>query len=318
VIKMKNINMKRIFGSKFTLLIAALGLVAFVGQGMADTLSVKVAASSDDAEQDSGSGTVDLGSSDLELAFEGPGDNQQTGMRFLGINIPAGSRIDSAYIQFTVDEIKEDLAAQVLITGESTPNPSTFLAVVNDISNRPRTAAVVWEVPSWQIPFARGPDQRSADLSTIVTDLIGQGGWAAGNAMVFFSEADTSFSNQSFERIARSYDISSTDAPELTINFTLDTDGDGVHDDIDACPGTSIPESVPTQRLGTNRWALVNDDKDFDTTSPMGEGPGRSYSMTDTAGCSCEQIITALGLGKGHGKFGCSISAMDEWVALPR
>ena len=28
------------------------------------------------------------------------------------------------------------------------------------------------------------------------------------------------------------------------------------------------------------------------------------------------QIIEELGLGKGHTKFGVSISAMDEWVAL--
>jgi hypothetical protein len=34
-----------------------------------------------------------------------------------------------------------------------------------------------------------------------------------------------------------------------------------------------------------------------------------------TKGCSCEQIITALELGNGHTKHGCSISAMDTWVA---
>ena len=32
-------------------------------------------------------------------------------------------------------------------------------------------------------------------------------------------------------------------------------------------------------------------------------------------GCSCEQIIDALGIGAGHEKFGCSISVMEEWVA---
>jgi hypothetical protein len=31
---------------------------------------------------------------------------------------------------------------------------------------------------------------------------------------------------------------------------------------------------------------------------------------------TCEQIIEQLGLGAGHTKHGCSISAMDEWVAL--
>ncbi len=95
-----------------------------------------------------------------------------------------------------------------------------------------------------------------------------------------------------------------------------DTDGDGVTDDVDLCPGTSIPEAdVPSVRLGTNRWALtVDDDLNFHTTSPRGRGPNRAYNTTDTGGCSCEQIIDERGLGNGHTKFGCSISAMDDWV----
>ena len=106
----------------------------------------------------------------------------------------------------------------------------------------------------------------------------------------------------------------------------VDGDGDGVCNPgapsagpsactgSDHCPETVIPESVPTVRVGTNRWALVDGDLDFDTTSPTGKGPQRSYTATDTGGCSCEQIIEAQGLGVGHTKFGCSISAMDDWV----
>jgi len=102
----------------------------------------------------------------------------------------------------------------------------------------------------------------------------------------------------------------------LALELVTDSDGDGVNDDVDLCPDTDIPEAVPTVRLGTNRWALVDNDFDFDTTPPKGKGPKRSYNTTDTGGCSCEQIIAAQGLGNGHTKFGCSISAMDDWVAL--
>jgi len=97
----------------------------------------------------------------------------------------------------------------------------------------------------------------------------------------------------------------------------LDLDHDGVLGAGDNCPDTIIPESVPSRSLGVNRFALTdNTDDVFDTTSPKGKGPRRSYTIADTAGCSCTQIIDALGLGKGHTKFGCSISAMDDWVQL--
>ena len=95
-----------------------------------------------------------------------------------------------------------------------------------------------------------------------------------------------------------------------------DDDNDGVPDADDVCVGTVLPDDVPTVRLGVNRWADVDSDGVFDTTAPKGKGPRRSYTIEDTAGCSAAQIIEELGLGKGHTKFGVSIDAMDEWVAL--
>ena len=95
-----------------------------------------------------------------------------------------------------------------------------------------------------------------------------------------------------------------------------DADGDGVPDDVDYCLDTVIPEGVPTTlQLNPNHWALTDADVVFDTViKDKGKGPNRSYWIEDTAGCSCEQIIAAQGLGGGHAKHGCSISAMDDWV----
>ncbi|HSN98088.1 MAG TPA: hypothetical protein VLS89_07305 [Candidatus Nanopelagicales bacterium] len=93
-----------------------------------------------------------------------------------------------------------------------------------------------------------------------------------------------------------------------------DADADGVCGDVDLCAGTTLPEGVPTVGLGVNRFADVDGDGVFDTTAPKGKGPQRSYTIEDTGGCSCEQIIEAMGLGQGHVKFGCSIGVMDGWV----
>jgi hypothetical protein len=83
----------------------------------------------------------------------------------------------------------------------------------------------------------------------------------------------------------------------------------------DRCLGTKIPESVPTEGLGTNRWALVNGDLLFDTLSSGGTGPGLTFTVQQTAGCSCEQIIVKLGLGNGQRKNGCSTSTMQSWIS---
>ena len=111
--------------------------------------------------------------------------------------------------------------------------------------------------------------------------------------------------------------LRSSDHDALVLFLTKDKDGDGVNDDADVCPATAIPETLERE-LGTNRFALTDGDFDFDTTAPNGKGPGRAYSTVDTAGCSCSQIIDALGLGNGHRKFGCSIGVLDNWVKSNR
>jgi hypothetical protein len=95
-----------------------------------------------------------------------------------------------------------------------------------------------------------------------------------------------------------------------------DEDNDGIADAEDLCPDTVIPEPMPTKQLGVNRYALTNDDAIFDTIRPKRGGSGNVFTLADTAGCSCAQIIDALGLGEGDTKFGCSSSAMSEWIEM--
>jgi len=127
--------------------------------------------------------------------------------------------------------------------------------------------------------------------------------------------------------------LRASDHDGFVLFLTKDKDNDGVNDDADVCPGTTIPEAFG-RRLGVNRFALIDDDFIFDTRARRskhkgrdwgrdwgkhkgkGKGPGRSYTTEDTAGCSCTQIIAAQGLGKGHTKFGCSIGAMKNWISL--
>ena len=94
----------------------------------------------------------------------------------------------------------------------------------------------------------------------------------------------------------------------------INSDEDFVADCIDECPNTSIPElSVPASgQLGENRWALFRGNF-FTQAEPQSESKTQ-FSVLDTRGCSCEQIIEELGLGSGHIKQGCSTGVMLKWV----
>jgi predicted extracellular nuclease len=110
--------------------------------------------------------------------------------------------------------------------------------------------------------------------------------------------------------------LRSSDHDGQVLFIFADSDHDGVADEDDACAGTVIPEGVPTVALAVNHYALVNGDGIFDTTAPpgRGKGPDDVFTLDDTAGCSCEQIIAARQLGAGHERFGCSIGVMRDWV----
>jgi hypothetical protein len=68
--------------------------------------------------------------------------------------------------------------------------------------------------------------------------------------------------------------------------------------------GTPSAEAVRGRAAGEFTVASQNLLRLFDT-----------FTLTDTRGCSCAQIIERLGLGNGHRKHGCSTEAMQQWVA---
>ncbi|MGZ6142170.1 MAG: hypothetical protein ACXWLM_02475 [Myxococcales bacterium] len=53
-------------------------------------------------------------------------------------------------------------------------------------------------------------------------------------------------------------------------------------------------------------------DRIFDTLASPSESSGWKFTLDDTGGCSCEQIVDKLGLGEK--KFGCSPGTMENWV----
>ena len=124
--------------------------------------------------------------------------------------------------------------------------------------------------------------------------------------------------------------------------FNPDIDGDTVLDGADLCVDTTLPDAVATKELKKERWMLSADNFTFmqggdqkseksakSKKSKKGKS-GKSdkskkssksskkeplvYTLETTGGCTCEDIIEKLELGKGHTKYGCSNGAMKDWV----
>jgi VCBS repeat-containing protein len=172
-------------------------------------LDVRVAASSDDAEEDDAGG-MSLASSDLELVFDG--SNQVVGMRFNGIDIPLGATIVRAYIQFQVDETDTE-ATSLNIQGEAVDNAQTFASGSGNISSRARTSASVsWSPPPWNTVGEAGFDQQTPDISSVIQEIVTQPGWASGNSLVVIITG-------SGHRTAESYNGDQTGAPLLHVEY---------------------------------------------------------------------------------------------------
>ena len=104
-------------------------------------LDVRIASGTDDVEQRASSGSMSMTSSDLELVTDGT-TVQVVGLRFLGIDIPPGAVITSAYIQFQTDEVSTGTSS-LLIRGEDTGDAAAFTTTAFNASSRVTTDASV-------------------------------------------------------------------------------------------------------------------------------------------------------------------------------
>jgi hypothetical protein len=161
---------------------------------------------SDDAEEyvnpvnaDFPAGSVDLGSTDLDLTFDTadiPGTTTDrgeviVGLRFDGVTVPQGSTISAATITFTRDS-SSGTSITYEIVGQAADDAGTFVYEVgvgnNDVSSRATTAATV----NWVQTPLTDAEIDTADVSSIVQEVVDRGGWTSGNALVFVISSDNS------------------------------------------------------------------------------------------------------------------------------
>jgi len=170
---------------KLFLLTACVVVLTMAGTNTVSHAGVVDIPSGEGIEEQLGAGNLDTGSSDLEMPYEDyPGTPQLVGLRFVNVKIPKGVTITNAWVQFTADNEKlTGAGTNLAIWGRLEANPGAY-AGTGAVSSAPKTSVYVkWSnIPDWT-SGARGPDQRTPNLSTVVQELVNQAGWASGNAL---------------------------------------------------------------------------------------------------------------------------------------
>ncbi|MDX1943418.1 MAG: esterase-like activity of phytase family protein [Saprospiraceae bacterium] len=217
------------------------------------TFMAQVSAAEDDLEERLTDGSMDSGSSDLELGSEERDGSvpQLVGVRFRNVTIPKGATILDARIIFQVDATSKNADPSVIsIKAQAADNPDAFATTAFNISPRPTSAdSVVWNIPagSWNVVGAAGADQTTPNIANLVQTLVNRSGWTPGNAMAFILRGTGT-------REAESYDGLPAGAPKLVITLAAPDDEEPVTTVLEGCDdeiAKGDPEELELEVLGT-------------------------------------------------------------------
>lgn len=146
------------------------------------SVSVAIAAGADDGEE-SETGKVRLAKKGIRLASDG--FEGWAGFRFSGLDVPPGSRILSAFVQFEAAK-KDGKAAQLHLAARADGGPFTS-APLGLSGPGALGPSVPWSPPPWPRRGESGGAQRTPDLSPVIQQLVDDPAWSAGDALALLT-----------------------------------------------------------------------------------------------------------------------------------
>ena len=131
---------------------------------------------------------------------------QVVGLRFTDIQIPRGTPIQEAYLQFQAAPLQRQRAEPTDLTlyAELAGDAVAFTEVRQNLSVRTRTSAsVTWSPEPWDVTGERSVRQRTPNLAALVHEVVNRPDWREGNALVLLISG-------SGRRVAMAYDDSAS------------------------------------------------------------------------------------------------------------
>ncbi|MFK7852469.1 MAG: PilC/PilY family type IV pilus protein [Granulosicoccus sp.] len=208
-------------------------------------LRVPIKDAGDDSEEDSTGAVIPY---NWNLRFTA--DAGLMGLRFDDLNIPRGATINYAALEFTTSATST-VPTAVNIVGQAVDDAPPFDTQPNSLSNRivsavgSTAASVTWNVDDWTVEDSK---ERSADISSIVKEIIDRPGWCGGNAMALFlaglgeRQADSRDGGTWNAPVLRvDYDPSSVDFSDTCLRKTVSTTiGNGTDDIVESLGDGSL------------------------------------------------------------------------------
>ena len=106
------------------------------------------------------------------------------GVRFNNVTVAQGATITSAKITYTGRVTDVPLGYDQTIYGDDVDDSVNFVDNANIISRTRTTASASWTTP---IVTTADTEFDTADLTSIVQEIVDRAGWASGNDMTFMS-----------------------------------------------------------------------------------------------------------------------------------
>lgn len=216
---------------------AASGTVTLTNQTLAMTTrstspgatrTVRVSATSRDAEERVSGGSMSVDSNSLDLNYNGTTISTTTanivGTIFQSVNIPKNAIILDAYVTFTVynedSSVRRD-PLNIEIRGQTGGTVSNFSSTTGNISSRAKTtASTLWNITDPTPPV--NETLNTPNIAPVIQELVNQSVWDNTKHVALFLSrpgGDTTTGVRSFY----SYNSSTSRAPQLNVVYEVPT-----------------------------------------------------------------------------------------------